>query len=561
MQIAKKVSAASLILLGIIGVTTAVTASAAEAPKVISETDIVGQLGLLQGEGNGLSTEYLNRSATRLQAAIISLRLQGLEKAALTYQGTNSFQDVSGVSQQNQTILGYLSTHPEAGWQGTSDHMFNPLGPLTAQQFDKVLLEALGYKQGVDFDFVQVTEFAEKHGLTRLANVAAMKNLHLASSMLEALKAMPRNSSKSYADKLVSQGTMEASELELLNKPSLKLMHNEAAGSYLTDEKGMTLYEFSKDVADKNACAAQCLANWPIYGSHDLVVPAEFQATDFSAFTRTDGKEQLTYQGWPLYTFVKDTKPGDTLGNNVNNVWFTIQPSNGGIRIGTKAELGNYFTDANGKALYYYDLDTKGISNCAGKCIEKWPIFYAPSITAPPGVKQADFGTLVRSDGKLQTTYKGYPLYYWVSDKLMGDTTGQDVGHVWYVVDPAKFIGTKATNTSVKTSKSDSLGTYLTDSNGMALYLFAKDKLDPNACVGNCLVNWPIFYDANLTVSSDLIKSDFGVLTRKDGTLQSTYKGWPLYYWIKDQYPGDTTGQNVSKVWFVINPAQQSERS
>jgi len=160
----------------------------------------------------------------------------------------------------------------------------------------------------------------------------------------------------------------------------------------------------------------------------------------------------------------------------------------------------------------------------------------------------------------MQTTYKGFPLYYWVDDKKMGDTLGQDVGKVWYVIDPAKFSGTKATNTSVKTSKSDQLGTYLVDANGMALYLFTKDKADPNSCVGQCLVNWPIFYDANLTVSSDLNSSDFGTLTRNDGTKQSTYKGWPLYYWIKDHNPGETTGQNVGKVWFVLDPAQTTAR-
>ena len=44
----------------------------------------------------------------------------------------------------------------------------------------------------------------------------------------------------------------------------------------------------------------------------------------------------------------------------------------------------------------------------------------------------------------------------------------------------------------MKTSKSDALGTYLVDANGMALYMFTKDKADPNSCVGQCIVNWPI---------------------------------------------------------------------
>jgi predicted lipoprotein with Yx(FWY)xxD motif len=51
----------------------------------------------------------------------------------------------------------------------------------------------------------------------------------------------------------------------------------------------------------------------------------------------------------------------------------------------------------------------------------------------------ADFGTIKRDDGTLQATYKGFPLYYWVKDLKRGDTTGQDVGKVWYVIDPAKF--------------------------------------------------------------------------------------------------------------------------
>lgn len=236
-----------------------------------------------------------------------------------------------------------------------------------------------------------------------------------------------------------------------------------------------------------------------------------------------------------------------------------IHPGNG-MAVGTKADLGNFLTDDKGMALYYYDKDTKGVSNCSGKCLENWPAFYADHITAPAGMNAADFGTLVRADGKKQSTYKGFPLYYWVNDKQMGDTTGQNVGSVWFVVDPAKFTGTSAANSSVKTAKSDKLGTYLVDSNGMALYLFTKDKADPNSCKGNCLVQWPIYYDANLTVSADLNANDFGVLTRDDGTKQTTYKGWPLYYWFKDKNPGDTTGQNVGKVWFVLDPANTENR-
>jgi len=54
-------------------------------------------------------------------------------------------------------------------------------------------------------------------------------------------------------------------------------------------------------------------------------------------------------------------------------------------------------------------------------------------------VKAEDFGTITREDGKKQTTFRGYPLYYWAGDKAPGDTKGQGVGNVWYVIDPTKF--------------------------------------------------------------------------------------------------------------------------
>ncbi|MCY9657523.1 hypothetical protein P5G65_28390 [Paenibacillus chondroitinus] len=556
----KKVIVSSLVLLGLAAGAAALSAAAAEPLNVKSETDIAGDLGILQGDGSGLTAEYLNKSTTRLQAAVMSLRLKGLESEALAYTGTDNFKDASGVSKENQAILGYLKANPALGWQGTGSDTFEPMAGITAQQYYKVLLESLGYGQGTDFQYDDVITFAAKNGLSKIAGVKSFKNLHIATATLEALKAPMKGSSKTLAVDLSDKGKISASKLSSLETPALDLKMSDTLGSYLTDAKGMTLYYFTKDVADVNSCVDSCLANWPIFNANHFTVPAEFSAADFGVFTRADGKDQLTYKGWPLYYFAKDQKAGDTVGDNVGKVWFVIKPSNGGIAIGTKPDLGNYLTDARGMALYYYDKDTKGVSNCSGKCLEKWPVFYSSAISAPTGVDSADFGTLVRADGSLQTTYQGFPLYYWVDDKKMGDTTGQDVGHVWYVIDPAKFSGTKAVNTSVKTSKSDALGTYLVDQNGMALYLFTKDKADPNSCVGPCLVNWPIFYDENLTVSADLAASDFGVLTRADGKKQSTYKGWPLYYWVKDHLPGETTGQNVGKVWFVLDPAKTEAR-
>ena len=88
-------------------------------------------------------------------------------------------------------------------------------------------------------------------------------------------------------------------------------------GKALVDAKGMTLYTFDKDTAGKSACNGQCAPNWP-----PLMAAADAKAVgDWTIVTRDDGTKQWAYKGKPLYTWVKDTKPGDMTGDGVNNVW------------------------------------------------------------------------------------------------------------------------------------------------------------------------------------------------------------------------------------------------
>jgi len=206
----------------------------------------------------------------------------------------------------------------------------------------------------------------------------------------------------------------------------------------------------------------------------------------------------------------------------------------------------NYLTDDNGMTLYYYTLDTNGQSACYGGCAKAWPTYYAANLTVADGLSSDDFGTITRTDGTKQTTYKGWPLYYWFKDKAAGDMTGEGVQKVWYVLTVPAYTVMIGTNKAV--------GNYLVDGSGNALYWFAKDKVNTSACSGDCLKAWPAFTADSFVVPSALKTSDFGTITRDDGTSQATYKGWPLYYWLKDKARGDVTGQNVGKVWFVIDP-------
>lgn len=98
------------------------------------------------------------------------------------------------------------------------------------------------------------------------------------------------------------------------------------------------------------------------------------------------------------------------------------------------------------------------------------------------------------------------------------------------------------------------LGEILVDGNGMTLYMFTKDTQDAgtSACEGQCLVNWPPL-EGEPTAGEGIDDSKLGSFTKPDGTVQATYNGWPLYYWFQDTEPGQTTGQGVQGVWFVLD--------
>jgi len=95
-----------------------------------------------------------------------------------------------------------------------------------------------------------------------------------------------------------------------------------ATGQVFADSKGMTLYTFDKDTAGKSACNGPCAQNWP-----PLAAKAEAKPMgDWTVVTRDDGSKQWAYKNKPLYTWVKDSKPGDTSGEGVNNVWHVAKP-------------------------------------------------------------------------------------------------------------------------------------------------------------------------------------------------------------------------------------------
>ena len=100
------------------------------------------------------------------------------------------------------------------------------------------------------------------------------------------------------------------------------------------------------------------------------------------------------------------------------------------------------------------------------------------------------------------------------------------------------------------------MGSYLTDANNYALYISANDTTGKSNCVGNCSGNWLPFYTAKVVAPSNLNSSDFGTITREDGTDQTTFKGMPLYRLIEDTKPYETAGDGAEGgLWSVARPS------
>jgi predicted lipoprotein with Yx(FWY)xxD motif len=106
-----------------------------------------------------------------------------------------------------------------------------------------------------------------------------------------------------------------------------------------------------------------------------------------------------------------------------------------------KSRLGPILVDSRGITLYDFVKDKRGTSSCYGACAALWPPLIAKGKPhAGHGVRASLLGTTKRKDGKLEVTYNHHPLYYYVSDRKPGQTTGQRLnqfGGLWWVLSPA----------------------------------------------------------------------------------------------------------------------------
>jgi predicted lipoprotein with Yx(FWY)xxD motif len=239
------------------------------------------------------------------------------------------------------------------------------------------------------------------------------------------------------------------------------------------------------------------------------------------------------------------------------------------IDVATNPTLGQILVDGNGKTLYIFTKDAPDTVNCDAQCQVNWPpLVSSGTPKVGPGVDASLIGTATLANGEKVITYDHMPLYYFYKDTQPGQVSGQDVGSLWFVVSPdgepvkpASSVAPTPTTTAAATvptimvATDATLGKILVDGQGMTLYIFTKDEPDKSNCSGDCLTSWPpLLTSAAPDIGSGVDDSLVGVATLETGEKVVTYNHMPLYYFYKDTQPGQTLGEDVGSVWYVVSP-------
>jgi predicted lipoprotein with Yx(FWY)xxD motif len=107
------------------------------------------------------------------------------------------------------------------------------------------------------------------------------------------------------------------------------------------------------------------------------------------------------------------------------------------VQIKDDGKGGKLLADPQGKTLYTFDRDDKGVSNCSGSCAQTWPpLLITGPVTAPTGLS-GNLESYPRGDGGQQVMYNDAPLYVYSADPQPGATNGDGVGGVWHIAHPA----------------------------------------------------------------------------------------------------------------------------
>lgn len=244
------------------------------------------------------------------------------------------------------------------------------------------------------------------------------------------------------------------------------------------------------------------------------------------------------------------------------------------IQLTSTSSHGDVLADGEGNVLYLFTPDVRGESLCEGECIDNWPVFDTELSQLGNGLQEEDFGSVMRPDGDSQTTYMGWPLYYYDGDGQPGSINGDGLNDVWYVakadyslmIATQQLIGQDGNNYRIDNEgnyvEGEEQTSYVVDLEGRTLYIFINDSANTNNYTDEDFGNndtWPIFHTDIGALPSKMDEEHFGEISVHGEQQQLTYKGWPLYYFGPDSERGDTRGVSVPApgVW----PVAQTDMS
>jgi hypothetical protein len=208
-RILKKLIAA-LVMVSILGFYFPSVLAIDSESGISPEAKICADIGILRGTDiNGVTIAYTQSSPTRIQAAILFLRMKGLENAALAYKGTKNFKDYKTTYTSGRKVMAYIKSHSSLGFVGYANGNFYPNRLISSQQFYKVILTALGYVQDKDFTYGNVFTFAAAKGLTRLNANTYFTVDSMAVALVEGLRATLKTGNSTLVEKLISLGVLD----------------------------------------------------------------------------------------------------------------------------------------------------------------------------------------------------------------------------------------------------------------------------------------------------------------------------------------------------------------
>ena len=365
---------------------------------------------------------------------------------------------------------------------------------------------------------------------------------------------------------------------------TLEVSDNPTLGQILVDSQGYTLYMFMNDTANTSACDAACQSLWPPLESSTLPkAGAGIDASLIATGTLPTGGQVITYNQHPLYYKATDTKPGDITGEGYKNLWYAVSPTgdpvitsssatptampvstpasvapisitNPLVEATSNSNLGQNIITIGGVTLYAYSEDTANTSNCDAACQQVWmPIHVIGAPVAGTGVTASLLGTAQQANGSTLLTYNQMPVYFFTGDKIAGTINGQGFDNAWFAISTEGNIVGETTEVTINVATNPTLGNYLVDGKGQALYIFTNDTPYTSNCNTACMSIWPpVLSQGKPNLGPGVDPSLIGTITLPDDRLMVTYNGMPLYYFSGDGSPSQILGQGFKGIWYVV---------